>query len=582
MLPDFSELRKQSCDRTDPQPSKPRSDNGSSELKSSQQFEKQRDDAAFQGNHTPLSEAERAFFDLWVAQPSWSPIIKDQRGWQTIVNHSGKKVPLVLGTVESYYRRGLILGKRFGKLTNYLLIDVDINSPFHPRNGGIKPILDAMESLGLCRYLLIRSSESGGIHIYFPLAEPVSSWGLACAAHAALTAANVRVFGGICELFPNQKAYNAEHNGHRLPLQEGSFLLDSDFNCLGNSKAAFLQQWQNCAAVQDNVRLAELLVEKPLPVPNRISVDSLPPIRWTAAGQSNEVMKKLVNYGDRALGLNTIQSLGDWMVAVAPQLPGFTQFASNESKNDLTRRNWAYRWAKSHFKSVRLYHAKTSYDYNATVAAEALERLLIALDRIVISGKLGIKALWHSLSDISRELFGVGFSWTLFQKHRKLIMAKVGSSRNLGLSSGIEEGKNLLSSEPVEAVDSEDSKEPEKGIAQLRTARSVTSIQNESLNASRTPSEGKSLGGQGGAEKGAELAMGTAVIFQQPGSAVEGVQTRVTGKTIAPDGTQLYRLERDAEGQALMVTRDCLTVIANESGPHTAGSIIRATAAQLG
>ena len=66
-------------------------------------------------------------------------------------------------------------------------------------------------------------------------------------------------------------------------------------------------------------------------------------------------MKKLVNYGDRALGLNTIQSLGDWMVAVAPQLPGFTQFASDESKNDLTRRNWAYRWAKSHFKSVRMY-----------------------------------------------------------------------------------------------------------------------------------------------------------------------------------------------------------------------------------
>ena len=91
-----------------------------------------------------------------------------------------------------------------------------------------------------------------------------------------------RVFGGICELFPNQKAYNAEHNGHRLPLQQGSFLLDSDFSCISNSKAAFLQQWQHCAAGQDEARLAELLVEKPLPVPKRISVDSLPPIRWTS------------------------------------------------------------------------------------------------------------------------------------------------------------------------------------------------------------------------------------------------------------------------------------------------------------
>ena len=125
------------------------------------------------------------FYELWTAQPSWSPIIKKANGWITIVNSSGKKVPLVSGTVESHYRRDIILGKRFGKLTNYLMIDIDINSPFHPRNGGIEKILAAMESLGLCRFLLIRSSDSEGIHIYFPLAEPVSAWGIACATHAS-------------------------------------------------------------------------------------------------------------------------------------------------------------------------------------------------------------------------------------------------------------------------------------------------------------------------------------------------------------------------------------------------------------
>ena len=34
-----------------------------------------------------------------------------------------KGAGLVLGTVESYYRRHIILGKRFGKLTNYLMIE---------------------------------------------------------------------------------------------------------------------------------------------------------------------------------------------------------------------------------------------------------------------------------------------------------------------------------------------------------------------------------------------------------------------------------------------------------------------------
>lgn len=526
---------------------------------------------------SPEPDDTALFYQLWLAQPSWSPIIKKDDGWITIVNGSGKKVPLVLGTVESHYRRGIILGKRFSKLTNYLLIDVDINSPFHPRNGGIGPILAAMESLGLCRYLLIRSSGSEGLHIYFPLAEPVSSWGIARAAHTALTTAGVKIAGGICELFPNKKAFNAEHNGHRLPLQQGSFILDNDFCCISNDKAVFLQQWQHCTAGQDDTLLTELLAKKPLPVPKHISVSSLPPIAWTQPGQSNEVMKQLVNYGDRYLGLNTIPTLGDWMVAVAPQLPGFDLFASRESKNDLTRRNWAYRWAKSHFKSARRYAAKTSFDHNAMIAAEALERLIIALDEVVIVGKLGIRKLWKALSDISKTLFGVGFSWGLFQKHRKLIMERIQSSRRLGLSRGSKEDKNSSSPELATPLNSEVEKEPERGLTELITARCVTSREDELLSASRTPSEPETSG----ASNRAELAMGTAVIFQQPGSVMKGIETRVTGKTTQPDGTLLYRLEECAEGKPLMVPRGCLTVVVNESAAQSQAGVIQATAAQL-
>lgn len=523
-----------------------------------------------------FSEINHLFFRLWLEHPSWSPIILTDHGWQTAVSSSGKKVPLTLGSIESHYRRHVVLGKRFGKLTNYLMIDVDINSPFHPRNGGIGPILAAMESLGLCRYLLIRSSSSGGLHIYFPLTEPVSSWGIACAAHAALTAAGVKVAGGICELFPNKKAFNAEHNGHRLPLQQGSFILDNDFRCTSNDKAVFLQQWQHCAAGQDEARLAELLAEKPLPMPKRISVSSLPSIAWTEIGQSNEVMKQLVNYGDRYLGLKTIPTLGDWIVAVAPQLPGFDQFASPESKNDLTRRNWAYRWAKSHFKSVRHYAAKTSFDHNAMIAAEALERLMIALDKVVIVGKLGIKKLWKALSDISKTLFGIGFSWGLFQKHRKLIMERIGGSGSLGLSKGNEEDQNSTSPELTTPLNSEVKEGSEKGLTQLLTARCVTTRKDGHLRASRTPSEPE----PSAVSDEPELAIGTAVICQTARSAMEAVETRVTGKTTQPDGTLLYRLEKCVEGKPLRVPRACLTVVAESKARSQAG-VISATAAQL-
>ena len=198
MVPDFSQLRKQPRGRASSRSLKPSTHKGFYGIKSSQQFDTQ-------PTSTPAGRAEHDFFVLWTTCPSWSPILKKSDGWLTIVNPSGKKVPLVLGAIKSHYRRDYIIGKRFGKLTNYLMIDVDKGSPFHPDNGGIQPILDAMEALGLCRYLLIRSSASGGLHIYFPLAEPVSSWGIACAAHAALTAAGVSIAGGICELFPTKR-----------------------------------------------------------------------------------------------------------------------------------------------------------------------------------------------------------------------------------------------------------------------------------------------------------------------------------------------------------------------------------------
>ncbi len=582
MVPDFNELRKSNCDRTEQEPSNLTSDKGFCPQKKSQQFNNEPDNSASstQSIHSDSEsdETDQFFFRLWIEQPSWSPIIKNHQGWKTAISPDGiKKVPLTLGSIKSHYRRHIVLGKRFGKFTNYLLIDIDIGSPFHPRNGGIEPILAAMESVGLCRYLIIRSSDSGGIHIYFPLAEPVSSWGLACAAHAALTAAGVKIGGGICELFPNRKAYNAEHNGHRLPLQDGSFVLDSDFRCSGNSRAVFLQQWQHCTAGQNSEHLAELLTEKPLPVPKHISSSPLPPIGWTNESQSNEVMKKLVNYGDRELGLKTIPTLGGWMVATAPQLPGFEQFASQESKNDLTRHNWAYRWAKSHFKSVRMYKAKISFDHNAMVAAEALERLMVALSRIVVAGKLGIKALWHALSNISKELFGVGFSWKVFQKHRKLILESVESSCSLGLSKGSLEDIDTFSSETPGLMNAGTGEGLKGESTQLLTARSVTPIQNKDLRPSNPPLnlENSEL------EKVSELATGTAVIFQAAGGAVASVKTRITGKAAQPDGTLLYRLEECAQGRPLMASRDCLTTIAEEPKPYSAEATIEATAAQL-
>ena len=344
---------------------------------------------------------------------------------------------------------------------------------------------------------------------------------------------------------------------------------------------AFVQQWQLCAAGQDSALLAESLEEKPLPIPKRISIDSLPPIAWTRSGQSNDIMRQLVNYGDRYLGLNTIESLGNWVAAVAPQLPGFAQFASQETKNDLARYDWAYRWAKSHFKSARKYAAITSFDYNAAIAAEARSRVMAVLDELGTIAMPGIKKLWQLLSATSKQLFGCGIGWKVFKKYREIILERIEGSRKLGLSKGSRESKSSFVEESAIPLEIRAGRELKKGLAQLSTARSMTPSNVSQLSRSSTPLKGDLQGGGAAPKSLVEFAMGDEVIIQQPGSVLHGIKTRVTGKAVDAEGQPRYRLEHRTEGQALMVSADCLRPVETETNRQSAKAVIKATAAQL-
>ena len=113
----------------------------------------------------------------------------------------------------------------------------------------------------------------------------------------------------------------------------------------------------------------------------------------------------------------------------------------------------------------------------------------IALNKLVVVGKFGVKKLWMSLSEISKELFGVGFGWRLFQKHRKLIMTKVKSICEVGLSRNSKEGKNSSPEELAVPSDSGSGREPRKLLTELLTARWMTSTTDADLSASPTPSQ---------------------------------------------------------------------------------------------
>ena len=623
MVPDFDRLRQQPCDRNSSRSVKasPRKDFTPKII--FQQFDTK---PAHLPTQADSREIDHLFFQLWLANPSWSPIILTDHGWITVKSNGQKKVPLTFNTIESYYRRDYIIGKRFGQLTNYLMIDIDINSPFHPNHNGFETILTAMERIGLVRYLIVRSSTSEGIHLYFPLPEPVNSWQLAYTAHSALTANGIHIQGGQCELFPNKKSFNAEFNGHRLPLQNGSFLLDKDFCPISNCKADFLHRWQTAATHQGEKTLQQALTGQiafsPLDVPvaptqpaaplgQRKTVTAtghvIPPIVWSRFGQSNDIMCELVNYGDRYVGLKTVDDLAAWVKAVAPLLPGYQQFASPRSKRDIEHGTWPKRWAKSHFDSVWK-HKNGGTDHNANVARDAKHRIFDALDRICIDASIGVTQLFNHISSMSKIWHNKTVNWRTFKKYEAEVWAYIKRPGAVGLSSRSSEAVNSSSPEPP-AAEIIEAEIPEKNCyTQLLTLRCAISIYSRAFASLHTSNFGvKTQGELASAEatstvsEGSDaevveveaiespaasltrkgLTVGQLVRIAMPGGSYDGIEARVVAQVVDTLGQPVYRLDYQQQGRALTLPAECLQIVEAEAAVPAKDGVIRATAAQL-
>jgi hypothetical protein len=64
-----------------------------------------------------------------------------------------------------------LIGVRFESQTLYALIDIDAESPYCNVEA-IAQLRAALETIGITRTLLLRSSHSNGLHLYLPLPEP--------------------------------------------------------------------------------------------------------------------------------------------------------------------------------------------------------------------------------------------------------------------------------------------------------------------------------------------------------------------------------------------------------------------------
>lgn len=300
----------------------------------------------------PASSSGNTFSSFFPYLFNWIYKKREKPDWKTEI-----KYPLSSRTLwEKHQDSRQIIGVRFGTQTEYCMIDIDRRSPNHPANSiaNFDRVIQACYSIGLQEHILIRSSGSEGLHLYFPLEYQVNSFNLACGLKYALESHRLEIANGILEIFPNTKSFDSEYNAHRLPLQDASYILRRDLYPISNSIEQFCSKWIDSAECQDlELLIEQCAIARSLYKPKysksgklndwQAELDSILSQGWTGPGQTNDLLHKITQYGRVFEGITDLSQLIEWATNKALHLIGFDKFCNH--KHNLLKRvtDWA-RW----------------------------------------------------------------------------------------------------------------------------------------------------------------------------------------------------------------------------------------------
>jgi len=298
---------------------------------------------------------------------TFDPILRDHGNpWRTLTGQClepDEIARLVLDPEQ-------VVGIRHRHRMRLLFVDIDAHgdtpSPYWHADGQsaeLQRLEAAAADLGI-GHILVRSSNSGGLHalLVLPVAVPrqvAHEFGRRLIEQAGMT-----LGGGRCELFPSSTAYTpgddakawARSHGVRLPGQAGSAIWTGhgwadDPMLPWEELAALLQDTTTTEAFEALLAEAEAAVKaqrvlRPtIALPRRSTGTIRHRVRWTGPGQSNRLLGELANAAYLQTAHRTPEALGAEIARLARSAPGFDEYASDGTKAALDA--WAVRWARS-------------------------------------------------------------------------------------------------------------------------------------------------------------------------------------------------------------------------------------------
>ena len=299
----------------------------------------------------------------------------DTPNWATIGKH-----PLNTGGFIKYYGNLLfLLGVSFGAQTQYAMLDIDTDSPYHPANNrqAFIRLLDALNRAGLVYPVFVRSSNSGGLHVYFFFPRPLKTFNVATLMHVTLINAGFEPKPGHLELFPNPKAYAntlgeySNYRAHRLPVQpeSGSLMVDEWGEPIMNLEslthegqvAMFLREAEKSvqahsayieqieAKLDWTYTLYKQKINKYQHPGSGLSeaaqewkenLELSMVVGWTGYHQTNLLLPLFVAYGIVFTGLDDKQKLFDWVYATVLTTRGYKEHCRHQ--HEIDKRIWAW------------------------------------------------------------------------------------------------------------------------------------------------------------------------------------------------------------------------------------------------